>query len=88
MLKMINIMGNKIETNINILDGIYYSWILTLGKKYQRVQFKTVFNNAIPLQAVQEENIIFPNTIDHYVDFDNDVLTLALCYLLVECSIH
>jgi hypothetical protein len=37
VLKMIN-MENKIETNINVLDGI-----LLIFKAWERVQFKTVF---------------------------------------------
>jgi hypothetical protein len=79
VLKMINNMENKIDTNINVLDAI-----LLIFKAWEKVTESTIqncfhhagFKNAIQQQLVQEEQeeICFPD-IDDYVNFDNNLLT-------------
>lgn len=79
VLKMINNMKNKIETNINVLDII-----LLIFKAWEKITESTIqncfhhvgFKNAIQQQLVQErqEEICFSD-IDNYVNCDNDVLT-------------
>jgi hypothetical protein len=75
VLKIINNIENKIETNINVLDSIlliFKTQEKVIESKIQNYFHHAGFKNTIQ-QFVQEE--IYFSYINDYVNFDNDLLT-------------
>lgn len=78
---------------MNVSDGILLlisiAWEKVLESTSQNCFHHAGFNNTIPLQAIQEqEDINFLNTIDDYVNFDNDVPTSTLWPLIKNLFLH